>query len=241
MSSVQLRPRRRAAFGICPRRRRGSSGLIPLLRIPLRGQDARRWAEGGARGCLLPHVRAPIPGGGWGLDPRPVSAGPPNVEYGVPESVPQPGAVRRSSSSSASSTSRASRPAIAAFVSGGSAFAASSRSESEVPESQLRRSLEAGARLGSAPAADSDRAACSCVRADRLCLTRFAWSAFASRFASARNPATSARSSSESTVSAAPRPKGRPRSRPSSSHTPPSGTHGRLRACARRRQTRRCG
>ena len=98
-----------------------------------------------------------------------------------------------------------------------------------------------GARLGSAPAADSDRAACSCARADRLCLTRFAWSAFASRFASARSPATSARSSSESTVSAAPRPKGRPRSRPSSSHTPPSGTHGRLRACARRRPTRRCG
>ncbi len=50
----------------------------------------------------------------------------------------------------------------------------------------------------------ADPTAASCSRAARAVRTRFAWSALARRFASARISATTARSSSESTASVAP-------------------------------------
>ena len=119
------------------------------------------------------------------------------VEYGGQASGPQPAAPGASASSRARATRRASRPAIAALVTGGSALAASSLSDSEGWRSRSSAAaLKLGARASSAPRSRSARAASSCARAALLCRTRLAWSAFASRFASARRPATSARSSS---------------------------------------------
>ena len=92
-----------------------------------------------------------------------------------------------------------------AFVAGGSHLAASSRSDSVGCRTRSRAtSASRSGSRSSAPVRVSARIASSCRCAARLVRTRFAWSEFASRFASARAAATIARSSSASTASPAP-------------------------------------
>ena len=75
------------------------------------------------------------------------------VEYGGQASGPQPAASGASTSSRARATRRASRPAIAALVTGGSALAASSLSDSEGWRSRSSAAaLKLGARASSASA-----------------------------------------------------------------------------------------
>ncbi len=85
---------------------------------------------GGAPRRSPPPKRAPRPDGERGLDSPPGSAAH-GRDYGSCRAVAQPASGTRSRTSSAYATRRARRPAIAAFVTGGSARSASSRSESD--------------------------------------------------------------------------------------------------------------
>jgi hypothetical protein len=124
---VQLRPRQRTPLGICPAAGGDPRGTIPL---PRNRASRKRWAEGGAPRRSPPPIRAPIPGGGRGLDPPPGSAAH-RGDYGSCQGIAQPACCNGARTSSARPTRRARRPAIAAFVTGGSARAASSRRESD--------------------------------------------------------------------------------------------------------------
>ena len=148
-----------------------------------------------------------------------------------------PRAVERSSVTaphdSPSSTSRRQPALHAAFVAGGLAFGELAQRQRRMAQPERGRLAQRlWQRLERADAA-SRRAASSCRCAARLVRTRFAWSAFASRFASARISATTLRSSSaEHGVDDSRRERGSPRSPPI-----PSRTRARARAVATRSRT----